>query len=331
MTANKVVVQTLIATAAALILAAANAQIAPKEATYPSKPIRLLVPFPPGATTDTQGRRVAEKLVQRLGQPVVIDNRSGANGIIAMETVARAPADGYTLAISTVGPLAVNPHLYELPYDVFKDFAPIIRVATTPGVLVVHPALSAKTLKDLVAVARQNPGQLNYGSAGVGSFGHMSWELLMSMTGTRFNHVPYKGSAPALTDLIGGHVQVLINSAAPTIPQIKAGTVRALALTGATRIDLLPDLATVAEAGLPGYESSTWSAVVAPARTPQPIIERLNKELAAILQTPEMKEAARAEGSIINAGTPTELRDHLKSEVTKFGKLIREARIKPEK
>ena len=310
------------------MVVAAYAGVSLAQTGYPTKPIRLVVPFPPGATTDIQGRRLGDKLAQRLGQSVIVDNRGGANGIIAMNIVARAPADGYTLIISTVGPFAINPHLYRLPYDVFKDFAPVIRVATTPGVLVVHPTVPVKTVKELTALARQKPGELNYGSAGVGGFGHMSAELFAAMSRIRMTHVPYKGSAPALAELLGGHIQVLFNSAAPTIPQIRAGGVRALATTGTTRLDLLPDLPTVAESGLPDYESSTWSAIAAPARTPQRIIERLNRELAAILQMPDIQEAARAESSTINGGTPQDLQKFLKSEVAKFAKLVNEARIK---
>lgn len=295
---------------------------------YPTRPIRLVVPFPPGGTIDIQGRRLGDKLAQRLGQSVIVDNRGGANGIIAMDIVARAPADGYTIIISAVGPLAINPHLYRLPYDVFKDFAPVIRVATTPGLLVVHPSVPVKTVKELIALARQKPGELNYGSAGVGGFGHMSSELFAAMSKIKMTHVPYKGSAPALAELLSGRIQVLFNSAATTIPQIKAGGVRALATTGATRLDLLPDLPTIAESGLPSYENSSWSAIAAPARTPQWIIERLNRELAAILQMPDIQEAARAESATINGGTPQDFQKYLKSEVAKFAKLVNEARIK---
>ncbi len=327
---KQALVQILPLLAAALIPAGASAQPISKEPAYPSKPIRLVLPFPAGGTTDIQGRRLAEKLGQRLGQPVVADNRAGANGSIGMEIVARAHADGYTIILSAVGPLAVNPHLYRLPYDVFNDFAPVIRVATTPGVLVVHPSVPAKTVKELIALARQKPGELNFGSAGVGGFGHISYELFASMTKIKMTHVPYKGSGPALTALVGGHVHLLFNSAAITIPQIRSSMVRALATTGATRLDVLPDLPTVAETGVPGYENSTWHAIAAPARTPQPIIERLNKELAAILQMPDIKDAARVEGSTINGGTPEQFRDYLKLEFAKFGKLVKEAGIKTE-
>jgi len=247
-----------------------------------------------------------------------------------MGIVARAPADGYTIIIAPVGPWAVNPHLYKLPYDVLKDFAPIIHVTTTPGVLVVHPSVPVKTVKELIALARQKPGELNYGSTGVGGFGHMCGELFTMMTNVKMTHVPHKSIAAALSDVIGGHLQVLFNVASPTIPQIRSGKVRALGTTGATRLDALPDVPTIAEAGVPGYENTTWNAIAAPARTPRAIIERLNKELNTIVQLPDIKEAARAEGSTIVGGAPEQFRDYLKSEYAKFGKLVKEAGIKYE-
>jgi tripartite-type tricarboxylate transporter receptor subunit TctC len=309
----------------------AVAQTAPAALAYPTKPIRLVVPFPPGGTTDIQGRLIAEKLAQRLGQPVVVDNRGGANGIIGMEIAARAPADGYTLVIAVVGPWAVHPYLYsKLPYDPAKDFAPIIHVATTPGVLVVPPGFVAKSVKDLIALARQKPGELNYGSAGVGGFFHIAAELFASMTKVKLTHVPYKGPAAALTDLVAGRIQVMFNSAIVTVPYIKAGKLRALATTGATRAAVLPDIPTIAEAGVPGYESSTWTAMGAPVRTPHAIVERLNREIAAILQTPAIQEPFAAGGSVVTGGTPEQFGDYLKSELAKFARLVKDAGIKAE-
>ena len=316
--------------AASAFSTVASAQATFKAPAYPTKPIRFVVPYFPGGTPDIQGRRLAEKLRDRLGQPIVIDNRPGANASIGMGIVARAPADGYTIIIAPVGPWAVNPHLYKLPYDVLKDFAPIIHVTTTPGVLVVHPSVPVKTVKELIALARQKPGELNYGSTGVGGFGHMCGELFALMTKVKMTHVPHKSISAALSDLMGGHIQVLFNVASPTIPQIKSGKVRGLATTGATRLDALPDLPTIAEAGVPGYENTTWNAMAAPARTPRPIIERLNKELNAILKMPDIQEAARAEGSTIIGGAPEQFRDYLKSEYAKFGKLVKAAGIKYE-
>jgi tripartite-type tricarboxylate transporter receptor subunit TctC len=224
----------------------------------------------------------------------------------------------------------VHPHLYKLPYDTLTDFAPIIHVATTPGVVVVSPALPIKSVKDLIAFVKQKPGELNYGSAGVGGFGHVSAELFCVMTQTKMTHVPYKSSVVALTDLIGGSIQVLFNSAAQTMPHIKSGRVRALATTTAKRAAALPDLPTVAEAGVPGYENSTWSVVAAPARTPPAIIQRLNRELSAILKTTEVQEKHAVLASTVTGGTPEEAHAYMKAEVAKYGKLVKTAGIKAE-
>ena len=319
----------LLALAAASVSAIAEAQV-PRESAYPVKPIRLVVTFAPGGTTDIQSRMLVEKLAPRLGQQVLIDNRGGAGGNIGMEIVARAPADGYTLVITVVGTWAVNPYLYKLPYDVQKDFAPVIHVATTPGVLVLHPALPARTVRELVTLARKRPGELAYGTAGLGSFTHISAELFAVMTGIRMTHVPYKGSGPATADLVGGHIQLSFSSAVPAMPQIQSGRLRAIATTGAKRLAVLPDLPTIAEAGVAGYESSTWTAMAAPARTPQPVIERLNREVNAVLQMPDIQERSAAMGSVITGGTPEWFQDYLKSELAKYGKLVKQAGIKPE-
>jgi len=289
-----------------------------------------VVPVPAGGTPDIQARMLAERLAQRLGQPVVIDNRGGGGGIVGMEIVARAPADGYTLVSATVGAWAVTPHFSKLPYDTQKDFAPIIQIATTPGVLVVHPSVTAKTVKQLIVLARQKPGALNYASGGMGGYSHISAELFNSMTQVRLTGVQYKGAAPAMTELIGGHTQVMFNTVITTLPHVKSGKLRALATTGAGRLASLPELPTVAEAGVPGYENSSWTALGAPARTPRAIIERLNREFAAVLQLPDIIEKHTAAGSVITGGTPEQFRDYLKTELAKFGKLVKEAGIKSE-
>jgi tripartite-type tricarboxylate transporter receptor subunit TctC len=296
---------------------------------YPVKPIRVVIPFSPGGTPDLQLRILSEKMAPRLGQPFVHDYRPGAAGNIGMDIVAHAAPDGYTLIIGTVGSWAVNPHLYKLNYDVMRDFAPIINVGSTPAALVVHPSVAAKSVKELIALAKQKPGELNYGSTGVGGFGHMCAELFMAMTGTRMTHVSYKGAAPALTDLVGGHIQVLFNSAIVTVPQITAGKVRALGTTGASRIPILPDVPTIAEAGLPGYENSTWSGIAAPAKTPRAVVERLNRDFAAVLDMPEIRERFTAAGSTVIGGTPGELQTYLKAELAKYAKLIKGAGIRP--
>lgn len=297
-------------------------------AEYPNKPVRFVVPFVPGGPTDIQGRMLGEKLSQRLGQQVLVDNRGGAGGNIGMELTVKAPPDGYTIVIATVGTWAVNPHLYKLPFDVLKDFAPIIQVSTSPGVLVVHPSLPARSVKDLVALARARPGQLNYGSSGVGGFGHISGELFALMTNTKMSHIPYKSSAPSLTDLIAGNIEVLFNNAISTVPHVKVNRVRALATTGSKRLAVLSDLPTIAEAGVTGYENSSWSAVAAPAGTPAPIIGRLHKEFTGILADPDIQKRHADVGAQIIGGTPEQFHAYLKSEVAKFGKLVKSAGIK---
>ena len=297
-------------------------------AQYPTKPIRFVVPFVPGGPTDIQGRMLGEKLGQRLGQQIIVDNRGGAGGNIGMEIVARAPADGYTLVIATVGTWAVNPHLYQLPFDVVKDFSPITQVSTSPGVLIVHPSVNAKTVKELIALAREKPGALNYGSSGVGGFGHISGELFTLLTKTKMTHVPYKSSAPSLTDLISGQIQVLFNNMISTTPHVKANRVRALATTGAKRSPALPDLPTVAEAGVPGYENSSWSAVAGPPGMARPLVARLHKEFVEILKMPDIQQKHADVGAEIIASTPEQFHAYLKAEVAKFGKLVKAAGIK---
>ncbi|MGZ8211620.1 MAG: Bug family tripartite tricarboxylate transporter substrate binding protein [Burkholderiales bacterium] len=306
---------------------AAHAQTG-SQPTYPVKPVRLVVPFVAGGPTDIQGRMLAEKLAQRFGQQVVVDNRGGAGGNIGMEITARALADGYTLVIATVGTWAVNPHLYNLPFDVVKDFTPITQVSTSPGVLIVHPSVNAKSVKELIALAKEKPGQLNYGSSGVGGFGHISGELFTLMTGTKMTHIPYKSSAPSLTDLISGQIQVLFNNMISTVPHVKSNRARALATTGAKRSPALPDVPTVAESGVAGYENSSWSAVAGPAGMPRPLVGRLHKEIVDILKLPDIQQRHAEVGAEIIAGTPEQFHAYLKSEVAKFGKLVKAAGIK---
>jgi tripartite-type tricarboxylate transporter receptor subunit TctC len=295
---------------------------------YPAKPVRFVVPFVPGGPTDIQGRMLGEKLGQRLGQQVIIDNRGGAGGNIGMELTAKSPPDGYTIVIATVGTWAVNPYLYQLPFDVIKDFAPVTQVSTSPGALIVHPSVPVKNVKELIALAKKRPGELNYGSSGVGGFGHICGELFNLMTGTKMTHIPYKSSAPALTDLIAGNIQVLFNNLISTTPFVKTGRVRALATTGAKRSPALPDLPTLDEAGLKGYENSSWSAVAAPAGTPPAIISRLNKEFIEILKMPDIQKRHAEVGAEIIASTPEQFHAYLKSELAKFSKLVKAAGIK---
>jgi tripartite-type tricarboxylate transporter receptor subunit TctC len=309
----------------ALALAAVAAGAAAQQ--YPSKPVRFVVPFVAGGPTDIQGRMLGEKLSQRLGQQFIIDNRGGANGNIGLEITAKAPPDGYTIVIATVGTWAVNPSLYKQPFDVTRDFAPIIQVSTSPAVLVVHPSVPARNVKELIALARSKPGQLNYGSSGVGGLGHISGALFGLMTGTKMVHIPYKSSAPSLTDLIAGQIEVLFNNAISTVPHINSGKARALAVTSLKRMQALPDLPTLDEAGVKGYDNSSWSAVGAPAGTPKEIISKLNSELAAILKLPDIQEKSAAVGADIIGGTPEQFAAYLKSEIAKFARVVKEAKI----
>ena len=295
---------------------------------YPAKTVRFVVPFVAGGPTDIQGRLLGEKLGQRLGQQFIIDNRGGANGNIGMDLAAKSPPDGYTLVIATVGTWAVNPSLYkQMPYDPVKDFAPIMQVSSSPGVLIVHPSVPVKSVKDLVALARAKPGKLDYGSSGVGGFGHISGALFCLMTKTEMVHIPYKSSAPSLTDLIAGQIQVLFNNAISTVPSIKSGQARALAVTSLKRMQALPDLPTIDESGVKGYDNSSWSAVAAPAGTPRDIIMKLNGELNQILKLPDVQEKNAAVGADPVGGTPEQFGAYLKSEIAKFARVVKEAKI----
>ena len=312
----------------ALALSAfAAGAVAQSQPGYPAKPVRLVVPFPPGGGADYLARMLVDKLGQRLGQQVIVDNRSGANGNIGMEVVAKAPPDGYTLVITSVGTWAVNPSLYKLPFDAVKDFAPVIQVSSSPGVLVVHPSLPVRNVKELVALARAQPDKLDYGSAGIGGFGHISAAVFTLMTGTRMVHVPYKGAGPALMDLLAGQIQVLFNDATATMPHIKSGRMRPIAVTSIKRMQALPELPTIDEAGVKGYDNSAWIAIAAPAGTPKEIIARLNSELSAILKLPDIQERSVAMGAVIVGGTPEQLADYLKSEIVKFARVVKEAKI----
>lgn len=307
-----------------LVLAASGATAQ----QYPSKPVKFVVPFVAGGPTDIQGRLLGEKLSQRMGQQFVIDNRGGANGNIGMEITAKSPPDGYTIVIATVGTWAVNPSLYkQMPFDVVKDFAPIAQVSTSPGVLVVHPSVPVKNVKELIALARAKPGKLDYGSSGVGGFGHISGALFSLMTKTEMVHIPYKSSAPSLTDVIAGQIQVLFNNAISTVPYIKSGQVRPLAVTSLKRMPALPELPSLDEAGIKGYDNSSWSAVAAPAGTPKEIIARLNSEINQILKLPDIQEKSAAVGAVIVGGTPEQFAEYLKSEINKFARVVREAKI----
>ena len=307
----------------ALVATAASAQ------TYPTKPIRLVVPFPPGGATDILARDVAQKLTEAWGQQVIVDNRPGAGGNIGSELVAKSAPDGYTLEMGTVGTHAINASLYaKMPYDHVKDFVPVILVAGVPNVLVVNPAVPANSVAELIAYAKANPGKLNFASSGNGTSIHLSGELFKFMAGVQMTHVPYKGSAPALQDLIGGQVQLMFDNLPPSLPQIKAGKLRALAVTSLARAPALPDVPTMAEAGLPGYEASSWFGVLAPAGTPPAIVTKLNAEIARWLATPEAKEKLSKQGANAAGGTPEDFAKHIAAETAKWAKVVKDSGAK---
>jgi len=296
---------------------------------YPTKPIRLVVPFPAGGATDILAREVAKHLTDAWGQSVVVDNRPGAGGNIGSELVAKAAPDGYTLEMGTVGTHAINASLYsKMPYDHVKDFVPVILVAGVPNVLEVNPALPVNSVQELIAYAKANPGKLNFASSGSGTSIHLSGELFKVMAGVQMTHVPYKGSAPALQDLIGGQVQLMFDNLPPSLPQIKAGKLRALAVTSAARAPALPDTPTVAEAGLPGFEASSWFGVLAPAGTPPEIVNKLNAEIAKWLASPGAKEKLANVGANIAGGTPEDFARHIQAETAKWAKVVKESGAK---
>jgi tripartite-type tricarboxylate transporter receptor subunit TctC len=297
--------------------------------TYPAKAVRFVVPFAPGGGSDLVARTVAVKLTEALGQPVVIDNRAGAAGTIGADIAAKSPPDGHTLLLGSNGPLAINPSLYaKLPYDASRDFAPVSLVTVMPFVLVVHPSLPVKSVKELIALAKSRPGQLNYGSPGNGSTTHLANELLKSMTGMQIAHVPYKGVAPAATDLISGNIQMMSGDLSTLVPHVRSGRMRPLAVTSARRSTLLPDLPTVAEAGVPGYEAIGWFGVLVPAGTPAAIVERLNSAMVKGLAARDARQRLSAFGGDVAVGTPEQFAAHIRTEAAKWGKLIKAIGLK---
>jgi tripartite-type tricarboxylate transporter receptor subunit TctC len=298
--------------------------------TYPSGPIKVIVPFPAGGSVDMVARNVAKRLGDALGQPVLVDNRAGASGNIGAEAAARAPADGYTLFVSSSGVLAANMHLYKRTgFDTFKDFAPVIRLVNQPNILMVHPSVSAKSVQELIAMAKAQPGKVTMGSAGVGTGQDIAAKQFEMMTGAKVLHVPYKGGAPALNDLLGGQINAMFETSPTALPYVKDGKLRGLAITSAKRSPLLPNLPTVAEAGVPGYESVTWIGLVAPAATPKPIIDRLNAELNKALAGEMGRQLAEISLDPIG-GTPKEMADVIRADADMYGKIIKAAGIEPQ-
>jgi tripartite-type tricarboxylate transporter receptor subunit TctC len=306
----------------------AYAQAHAQAQSYPNRPIRLIVANAPGGGLDVVARLVNSTVSTGLGQQLIIDNRAGATGSVAAELTAKSAPDGYTVMIGAIGNLAVNPHIYKgLGYDPTKDFAPVIYAVSGSNVLVVHSSVPVKTFQDFIALARSKPGGLTYGSSGSGNAGHLAAELLASMAKIQMVHVPYKGGSPAMAALLGNETQVLFASPSTAIPQVKSGRVKGLAVTTLKRSLMLPDLPTIAESGFPGYETDNWYGFVVAARTPRPIIDRLNREFSRALLIPEIREALLKQGLEVAPGTPEAFGAYMKAEYLKWGKLIREAGI----
>jgi tripartite-type tricarboxylate transporter receptor subunit TctC len=317
----------MIAIAAVLALQAGSLQAQ----TYPAKPVRVMVPFPPGGSTDIVARIVAQKLSTQLGQPMVIENRGGAGGTLGTAVVAKAPADGYTLVIGTTSTHVVAPSVYtKLEYDPVRDFAPISLIAVTPYLLVVNPALPAKSLGELVQLMRSQPGKLNYASAGVGSTTHLAMEMLKAASDTYVLHIPYNGNGPAGTAVIGGQVEILFGSMPAVLPHARSGRVRPLAVGTPRRSPALPEVPTVAESGYPGFDASLWLAMMAPAGTPTAVIERLHKETIAAVGSAETKEALDKAGAEAITSSPAELAAMIRDGVAKYAKVVKAAGVKPE-
>ncbi|MDB5809216.1 MAG: hypothetical protein JWN94_1338 [Betaproteobacteria bacterium] len=297
--------------------------------TYPSKPVRMVVPFPAGGPTDIVGRTIAQKLTETLAQPVVVDNRAGAGGVIGTEQVAKSPPDGYTILLGSISGLAVAMSLYpNRGYDSLKDFTPVTQAVTVTNILVVHPSLPAKNVRELLAIARARPGSLNYASSGSGTVTHLAGELFKTLGKVNIVHVPFKGGAPALTALMSGEVQMSYENSLIVVPHIKAGNLRALAVTGTQRSRLMPELPTIAEGGLPGYAASGWYGYVVPAAVPKEIVARLNADMNQVLRMPDVVERLSSQGAEPVGGTGEQFGAFIRSEIEKWTRLVKTANMK---
>ena len=320
---------TRIAIAAAIAVTLLAVQSAGAQAVkYPDKPIRIVVAYTPAGATDMLARTIGQKMNEAWGQPVITDNRPGANGNIGTEYAAKATPDGYTLLMVTAGTHGINPGLYrKLGFDAVKDFAPVSLVAMVPNIFVINNAVPAKDLKEFIAYLKANPGKFNYGSPGNGSTAHLSMELFKTMTGTNMQHIPYKGSAGVLADVIGGQIIATMDNMPPYVPQVKAGKVRAIAVSTTHRSPAVPDVPTVAEAGVPGYDSGAWFGLVAPANTPKDIVDKLSRETARILKLPDVSARLADLGAEAVGGTPEQFAAHMKSEIAKWAKVIKDSNV----
>ncbi|OFZ88393.1 MAG: hypothetical protein A3F74_19815 [Betaproteobacteria bacterium RIFCSPLOWO2_12_FULL_62_58] len=317
--------------AAAIASPAAGAQSAPAATNYPTKPIRLVITYPPGGDTDLVGRAVAQKLGEAWGQQVVVDNRGGAGGVLGTLIAKQAAADGYTLLLGTSAGMVLNPLLMnKIPYDPYQDFAPVSLVIVLPQLLAVHPGLAARNIREFIALAKAKPGQLNFGSSGVGTPNHLGGEMLKAMAGINIVHVPYKGGAASITDLIAGQVQLVISSAPSVVPHVRSGRLRALAIGSAKRSPALPEVPTVAESGLPGYEYTTWYGIFAPAKTPEAIVKKMNAEIVRMLADPQMTQRFQSQGGDPASSTPAQLTAYMREEMARWTRVIKTAGIRIE-
>jgi tripartite-type tricarboxylate transporter receptor subunit TctC len=315
---------------ALLAAAVATAGIARAE-TYPDKPLRLIVPFPPGGGNDLIARAAAQRLTEIIGQQVVVDNRGGAGGVLGVTAAATAAPDGYTLLLGSLGMLAHNPALKpDVPYQPLRDFAPVVLLVTSPMILAVYPGVPAKSVQELVALAKASPGKLNYASAGPGSSLHMTGELFKYATGTNIVHVPYKGTAPALIDLLGGRVEMIFSTIAPALPHVKSGKLRALGVSTVKRAPAVPDVPTIAEAGVPGFEVANWQGIVVPAKTPAPIVRKLNRDLLAALQVLAASDVLTTQGLDAAGGTPEQFGVLIRTDLAKYMQLVKATGIRVE-
>jgi tripartite-type tricarboxylate transporter receptor subunit TctC len=319
------------AIARSLLLGAALLAAVPAAAqNYPQRPVRFVVPYAPGGSTDTLARSMATKMSELLGQQVVVDNRPGANGDIGMSIVAKAPPDGYSIVLGYIANLAIGPSLYEkMPYDPVKDFASITQVAGASNILVTHPSLPAKNFKEFIAYTKANPKKVSFASAGVASVGHLTGELLNDMAGIDMQHIPYKGSGQAITDLVGGHIKVMISGMASTLPHVRSGKLVGIVTTGLKRTPATQDIPTISET-YPGFESSSWFGVLAPAGTPKPIVTRLNADIHKSLQDPAVAKRLTGVGFEITYGTPEQFTEYIQSEIKKWAKVVKASGAKPE-
>ena len=314
-----------------VILAGSSTAATALAQTYPSKPVNLIVPAAPGSAIDIRGRWIAERLTRVLGQPVVVDNRAGAGGTIGTGVAAKSAADGYTLVLVHQGTLAIAPFVYPgIPYDSIADLAPVTRLSVNPLMLAVNPALRVSSVAELVRLAQEKPGQLNFGSAGTATPPHLAAELFRIMANISVTHVPYKGGGPALTDLVAGHIAYTFDNLAVQLPQVRAGKTRALAVTGARRLAVVPEVPTLVESGFPEYVYLAWMGISAPARTPGEIVARLNQEIGNILATPEAREMLAAQGAEPGGQTPAEFAAFIRAELARWGPVVRKAGIKAE-